>query len=164
MPECEAFVTPHTFICFSIKGYARISLLKSNEITELLIATVPMTVNKILPLQTPRVYQTPTAYFHLFPLNLFLFSIANLVVAGGFGSYMLAMDQRTYELIGPDYPGNRAVDVKNPSLGWMIGFMFVVSFLGLFSLVALRKVLIQDMIPSASLYDNVVTCSFFECS
>lgn len=56
---------------------------------------------------------------------------------------MLAMDQRTYELIGPDYPGNRAVDVKNPSLGWMIGFMFVVSFLGLFSLVALRKVLIQ---------------------
>lgn len=86
------------------------------------------------------------------------------MVAGGFGSYMLAMDQRTYELIGPDYPGNRAVDVKNPSLGWMIGFMFVVSFLGLFSLVALRKVLIQDMIPSASLYDNVVTCSFFECS
>jgi hypothetical protein len=53
---------------------------------------------------------------------------------------MLAMDQKTYELIGTDYPGNRAVDVKNPSLSWMIGFMFVVSFLGLFSLVALRKV------------------------
>ena len=53
---------------------------------------------------------------------------------------MLSMDQRTYELIGADYPGNRAEDVKNPSLSWMIGFMFVVSFLGLFSLVALRKV------------------------
>lgn len=40
---------------------------------------------------------------------------------------MLIMDQRTYELIGSDYPGNRAVDVKNPSLGWMIGFMFVIT-------------------------------------
>ena len=69
------------------------------------------------------------------------------MVAGGFGSYILAMDQKTYELIGTDYPGNRAVDVKNPSLGWMIGFMFVVSFLGLFSLVALRKVLIYDFYP-----------------
>lgn len=68
-------------------------------------------------------------------------------VTGGFGSYMLAMDERTYKLIGVDYPGNRAEDVKNPSLGWMIGFMFVVSFLGLFSLVPLRKVCI-DLTPS----------------
>ncbi|KAF0924974.1 hypothetical protein E2562_015038 [Oryza meyeriana var. granulata] len=67
-----------------------------------------------------------------------------LAFSGGFGSYMLAMDQKTYELIGTDYPGNRAVDVKNPSLGWMIGFMFVVSFLGLFSLVTLRKVMVID--------------------
>ncbi|WOL11444.1 putative metal-nicotianamine transporter YSL6 isoform X1 [Canna indica] len=67
-----------------------------------------------------------------------------LAFSGGFGSYMLSMDQRTYELIGADYPGNRAEDVKNPSLGWMIGFMFVVSFLGLFSLVALRKVMVID--------------------
>jgi hypothetical protein len=29
---------------------------------------------------------------------------------------MLAMDQKSYELIGTDYPGNRAVDVKNPLL------------------------------------------------
>lgn len=67
-----------------------------------------------------------------------------LAFSGGFGSYMLSMDQKTYELIGPDYPGNRAEDVKNPSLGWMIIFMFVVSFLGLFSLVALRKVMVID--------------------
>lgn len=67
-----------------------------------------------------------------------------LAFSGGFGSYMLSMDQRTYELIGVDYPGNRAEDVKNPSLGWMIGFMFVVSFLGLFSLVTLRKVMVID--------------------
>ena len=50
------------------------------------------------------------------------------------------MDDRTYKLIGEDYPGNRAEDVKNPELGWMIGFLFVVSFLGLFSVVPLRKV------------------------
>ena len=54
---------------------------------------------------------------------------------------MIAMDQKTYELIGAGYPGNRPEDVKNPSLGWMIGFMFLVGFLGLFSLVPLRKVL-----------------------
>lgn len=61
-------------------------------------------------------------------------------MTGGFGSYLLAMDERTYELIGASYPGNRAEDVKNPGLGWMIGFLFVVSFLGLFSLLPLRKV------------------------
>ncbi|KAG2710635.1 hypothetical protein I3760_04G037500 [Carya illinoinensis] len=67
-----------------------------------------------------------------------------LAFSGGFGSYMIAMDERTYKLIGADYPGNRAEDVKNPGLVWMIGFMFVVSFLGLFSLVPLRKVMVMD--------------------
>ena len=32
------------------------------------------------------------------------------------------------------------MDVKNPHLGWLIGFLFVVSFPGLFSVVPLRKV------------------------
>ncbi|KAI3784624.1 hypothetical protein L1987_43726 [Smallanthus sonchifolius] len=67
-----------------------------------------------------------------------------LAVSGGFGSYLLSMDERTYNLIGADYPGNRAEDVKNPGLLWMIGFIFVVSFLGLFSLVPLRKVMMID--------------------
>jgi hypothetical protein len=35
---------------------------------------------------------------------------------------------------------NNAQNIKNPTLGWMIGFLFVVSFLGLFSVVPLRKV------------------------
>ncbi|KDP22031.1 hypothetical protein JCGZ_03001 [Jatropha curcas] len=35
-------------------------------------------------------------------------------------------------------------NVKNPSLGWIIGFLFVVSFLGLFSVVPLRKIMIID--------------------
>ncbi|KAI9083964.1 hypothetical protein K1719_033960 [Acacia pycnantha] len=67
-----------------------------------------------------------------------------LAFSGGFGSSLIAMDERTYQLIGPDYPGNRAEDVINPGLLWMIGFTFVVSFLGLFSLVPLRKVMIMD--------------------
>ncbi|GMI70964.1 YELLOW STRIPE like 7 [Hibiscus trionum] len=33
---------------------------------------------------------------------------------------------------------------KNPSLGWIIGFLFVVSFLGLFFVVPLRKIMIID--------------------
>ncbi|KAG9141953.1 hypothetical protein Leryth_009303 [Lithospermum erythrorhizon] len=67
-----------------------------------------------------------------------------LAFSGGFGSYLLSMDENTYKLIGEDYPGNRAEDVINPGLGWMIGFIFVVSFLGLFSLVPLRKVMVLD--------------------
>ncbi|KNA25527.1 hypothetical protein SOVF_005950 isoform B [Spinacia oleracea] len=35
-------------------------------------------------------------------------------------------------------------DIKDPRLGWMIGFLFVVSFLGLFSVVPLRKIMIID--------------------
>ncbi|GAB2278411.1 Probable metal-nicotianamine transporter ysl6 [Dionaea muscipula] len=67
-----------------------------------------------------------------------------LAFSGGFGSYLIAMDERTYRLIGASYPGNRAEDVKNPGLWWMMGFLFVVSFLGLFSLVPLRKVMVMD--------------------
>ncbi|CAN6472524.1 unnamed protein product [Victoria cruziana] len=67
-----------------------------------------------------------------------------LAFSGGFGSYLIAMDRKTYELIGADNPGNRIEDIKNPSLGWMIGFLFVVSFLGLFSLVPLRKIMVLD--------------------
>lgn len=63
-----------------------------------------------------------------------------MLLAGGFGSYLLSMDEKTYKLIGEDYPGNHAEDVKNPGLLWMMGFISVVSFLGLFSLVPLRKV------------------------
>ncbi|GFZ21341.1 YELLOW STRIPE like 7 [Actinidia rufa] len=38
--------------------------------------------------------------------------------------------------------GNTPMNVKNLSLGWMIGFLFAVSFVGLFSIVPLRKMMI----------------------
>lgn len=50
------------------------------------------------------------------------------------------MDEKIYNFIGVDYSGNRVEDVKNFGLWWMIGFLFVVSFLGFFSFVLLRKV------------------------
>ncbi|KAK1682820.1 hypothetical protein QYE76_043668 [Lolium multiflorum] len=44
---------------------------------------------------------------------------AGLAFSGCSVSYIFAMDRNTYELVGPDYPGNRVEDVKDPSLGWM---------------------------------------------
>ena len=64
--------------------------------------------------------------------------------AGGFGSYLLGMDQMFHDRVDTkapgDIPGNEAV--KNPGLGWMTGFLFTVSFVGIFSIVVLRKVLL----------------------
>ncbi|WRX24237.1 Oligopeptide transporter [Theobroma cacao] len=57
---------------------------------------------------------------------------------GGFGSYLFGMSERIAQQSG-DTGG-----VKNPSLGWIIGFLFVVSFLGLFSVVPLRKIMVID--------------------
>jgi hypothetical protein len=67
-----------------------------------------------------------------------------LPFAGGFGSYLLGMNGKTYEKLGPDYPGNRIEDIKDPSLGWMTAFLFTVSFLGIFSVVPLRQVRLQE--------------------
>ncbi|KAL2631050.1 hypothetical protein R1flu_015736 [Riccia fluitans] len=64
--------------------------------------------------------------------------------AGGFGSYLLGMASFAYEAIGPDKPGNTLQDIKNPSLGWIIGYLFLVALLGTFVLVPLRKVMIID--------------------
>lgn len=61
-------------------------------------------------------------------------------LSGGFGTYLLSLDKKTYDNIGADYPGNRIEDTKNLSLGWIIGFMFLVSFIGIAVLVPLRKV------------------------
>ncbi|KAJ3680126.1 hypothetical protein LUZ60_016404 [Juncus effusus] len=64
-------------------------------------------------------------------------------VSGGFGSYMLGLNEKTYELAGGvDTPGNTGF--KNPTIGWFTGFLFSVSFVGLFSLIPLRKIMILD--------------------
>ncbi|XP_028768498.1 probable metal-nicotianamine transporter YSL7 [Neltuma alba] len=61
---------------------------------------------------------------------------SGIAFSGGFGSYLFGMSERI---------ANQTLDksdFKNPSLGWIIGFLFVVSFIGLFSVVPLRKIMI----------------------
>ncbi|XP_062157961.1 probable metal-nicotianamine transporter YSL7 [Alnus glutinosa] len=57
---------------------------------------------------------------------------------GGFGSYLFGMSEDIAK------QSSNTHDFKNPSLVWMIGFLFVVSFLGLFSVVPLRKIMVLD--------------------
>ncbi|KAE8661642.1 putative metal-nicotianamine transporter YSL6 [Hibiscus syriacus] len=78
------------------------------------------------------------------------------ILLRGFGSYLIAMDERTYNLIGVDYPGNRAEDIKNPGIGWMIAFLSVASFVGLFSVAPLRKVFLSmALILGDGLYNMI---------
>ncbi|KAK8935736.1 putative metal-nicotianamine transporter YSL14 [Platanthera zijinensis] len=64
-----------------------------------------------------------------------------IAFSGGFGSYLFGMSSRTAK---QSTEANSSQDIKDPHLGWMIGFLFLVSFLGLFSLVPLRKIMIID--------------------
>lgn len=65
---------------------------------------------------------------------------AGIAFSGGFGSYIFGMSSKVAKR-GDKYLG---MNVKDPALGWIIGFLFVVSFLGLFSVVPLRKIMIID--------------------
>ncbi|XP_060196741.1 metal-nicotianamine transporter YSL3-like isoform X2 [Lycium barbarum] len=69
----------------------------------------------------------------------------SISVGGGFGSYLLGLNKKTYEQSGADtQKGNIPGSYKEPGLDWMIGFLFVVSFVGLLALVPLRKIMIID--------------------
>ncbi|GAB4836146.1 Probable metal-nicotianamine transporter ysl5 [Ancistrocladus abbreviatus] len=61
---------------------------------------------------------------------------SGIAFSGGFGSYLFGMSEEIAKSLGETYSSQ---DVKTLSLDWMIGFLFVVSFLGLFSIVPLRK-------------------------
>lgn len=65
--------------------------------------------------------------------------VINYGIAGGFGSYLLGLNRRTYEQAGVDTDGNTP-NTKDPGIGWMTGFLFVSCFVGLLALVPLRKV------------------------
>lgn len=68
----------------------------------------------------------------------------SLAYGGGFGSYVLGLNRKTYERAGVNTPGNTPDTVKEPTIAWMIGFLFLVTFVGIIALVPLRKVLIID--------------------
>ncbi|XP_030952802.1 probable metal-nicotianamine transporter YSL7 [Quercus lobata] len=66
---------------------------------------------------------------------------SGIAFSGGFGSYLFGMSEVVAK---QSSEATSAKDIKNPALGWIIGFIFVVSFLGLFSVVPLRKIMIID--------------------
>ncbi|KAL7123592.1 hypothetical protein ACP275_01G114600 [Erythranthe tilingii] len=69
----------------------------------------------------------------------------SIAVGGGFGSYLLGMNIKTFELSGGrSTEGNTPSSIKEPGIGWMTGFLFLVCFIGLFVLIPLRKILIID--------------------
>lgn len=62
-----------------------------------------------------------------------------LSIVGGTASYLLGMSPYIAALQGD--PGQvTPINAKSLQLGWMFGFLFAVSFVGLFSIVPLRKV------------------------
>ncbi|KAJ4841243.1 Metal-nicotianamine transporter ysl3 [Turnera subulata] len=68
----------------------------------------------------------------------------SVAVAGGFGSYLLGLNKKTYEQAGVDTEGNGPASTKEPGVGWMTGFLLVSSFVGLLAMVPLRKIMIID--------------------
>ena len=64
----------------------------------------------------------------------------NECYSGGTASYMLAMSSR---VAAQADVGNAPINVMKLELGWIYGFLFAVSFIGLFSIVPLRKVIID---------------------
>ncbi|RDX71188.1 putative metal-nicotianamine transporter YSL7 [Mucuna pruriens] len=63
---------------------------------------------------------------------------SGIAFSGGFGSYLFGMSEEIAK------QSTDTSDFKDPKLGWIIGFLFVVSFLGLFSVVPLRKIMVID--------------------
>ncbi|XP_071916828.1 metal-nicotianamine transporter YSL1-like isoform X2 [Coffea arabica] len=68
----------------------------------------------------------------------------SIAVGGGFGSYLLALNKKTYEQAGVSTAGNPPGSYKEPGIGWMTGYLCAISFIGLFVLIPLRKILIID--------------------
>ncbi|KAL1807530.1 hypothetical protein ACET3Z_024520 [Daucus carota] len=66
---------------------------------------------------------------------------SGIAFSGGFGSYLFAMSETISKQATE---ANDSQNTKTLSLGWIIGFLFVVSFIGLFSVVPLRKIMIID--------------------
>jgi uncharacterized oligopeptide transporter (OPT) family protein len=66
-----------------------------------------------------------------------------IAFGGGFGSTLLGLNKRTYELAG-NSPGNVPGSYKEPGIGWMVGLLLAISFAGNLSLIPLRKALVVD--------------------
>ncbi|KAG9159298.1 hypothetical protein Leryth_019903 [Lithospermum erythrorhizon] len=68
-----------------------------------------------------------------------LFAFSGIAFSSGTASYLLAMSD---VIASRTDSGNSPINIKRLNLGWIIGFLFVVSFIGLFSIMPLRKMMI----------------------
>ncbi|XP_052301726.1 metal-nicotianamine transporter YSL3 isoform X2 [Populus trichocarpa] len=82
-----------------------------------------------------------------------LLTFVFLITWSGFGSYLLGLNRKTYEQAGVDTEGNTPGSTGEPGIGWMTGFLFVSSFVGLLALVPLRKTNVKDLVLQT-------TCSY----
>lgn len=102
-------------------------------------------------------------YSLLVRADLGLMNCRNSCAAGGFGSFLLGLNKRTYEMAGKETEGNVPGSYKEPGIGWMTGFLFAVSFVGIVALIPLRKVgELSSLICSRELrhYLPTQSCSF----
>ena len=80
-----------------------------------------------------------TSYYRQCDFNL-LYKFLAYECVGGTASYILGMSPH---IAAQADGGNTPINTKALSLGWMYGFIFVVSFVGLFCIVPLRKVCVN---------------------
>ncbi|KAL6848371.1 hypothetical protein ACP4OV_021665 [Aristida adscensionis] len=73
---------------------------------------------------------------------------ASMVSSGGFGSFILSMSRRTAEQTKTEMGD---INVNEPTLGRLIVFSFLISFVGLFAIVPMRKtMIIRDRLTYAT--------------
>ena len=70
-------------------------------------------------------------YMNMFMSYLLINLVFVFLILGGTASYLLGMSPL---VAGQGDSGNTPVNIKKLSIGWMMGFLFVVSFVGLVSL------------------------------
>ncbi|CAN6549936.1 unnamed protein product [Malus baccata var. baccata] len=65
---------------------------------------------------------------------------SGIAFSSGTASYLLGMSAK---IAAQGDEGNTPINIKKLDVGWMIGFLFTVSFVGLFSIMPLRKMMIM---------------------
>lgn len=119
-------ITPHLNVSAALLAFIFIRTW-TKVLQKMGIATVPFTKQENTMIQTCVV------------------ACYGIAIGGGFGSYLLGMNKKTFEQSGGlNILGNTASSIKEPGIGWMTAFLFLVCFIGLFVLIPLRKILIID--------------------
>ncbi|KAK2972755.1 hypothetical protein RJ640_019403 [Escallonia rubra] len=115
-----------------------------------MLKTWTVAINKCGLLKQPFTRQENTV------IQTCVVACAGIAFSSGTASYMLGMSGK---IAAQADAGNTPINVKNLSLSWMIPFLLVVSFVGLFSIVPLRKMMILQYkltYPSGTATANLI--------